>query len=218
MRTALDTYFQEIGACAALSRGQEQALAIAAKAGDTSARQRLIESNARWAVTLAKRFRWTGVPLDDLIQEANIALIKAVDTFDPSKQRRLSTYSARIIIHALLRLRHGASIVSVPKCVPRSHEYQAYLKRAMSTDALDEAIPNRPPYGNLDAEDLRLLERALAVLSERDREIVEMLAAGWKPGEVARLFDVTRTRVRQIEAQSLERMREALRGTPALAG
>lgn len=86
-------YLQRIGRGPLLTREQELTLARKARAGDERARERLIERNLRLVVSLAKRYRGMGLAFEDLIQEGNVGLIKAVEKFDPERGRRFSTYA-----------------------------------------------------------------------------------------------------------------------------
>lgn len=98
-----------------LSREEEISLARKAKEGDRVAREMLIRSNLRLVVEIAKKYRNFGVPLEDLIQEGNIGLIKAVDRFDPEKGCRLSTYATPWIRQWISRaLSSQSKIVRLP--------------------------------------------------------------------------------------------------------
>ncbi len=89
----LDTYFEKVGDCSLLSREEEVELAKAIERGDQRARKKMIESNLRLAISIAKNFRDKGCSFEDLIQESNLGLIRAVDRFDWRKGFKFSTYA-----------------------------------------------------------------------------------------------------------------------------
>jgi RNA polymerase primary sigma factor len=89
----LSSYFARIGDGALLTHAEEVDLSRRARAGDAKARTRLVEKNLRLVVSVAKKYRGYGVPFEDLIQEGNIGLMKAVDKYDPDRGWRFSTYA-----------------------------------------------------------------------------------------------------------------------------
>jgi RNA polymerase nonessential primary-like sigma factor len=86
-------YLSEIGISPLLTADEEKHFARRAQNGDESARQRMIESNLRLVVKIARRYLNRGLPLLDLIEEGNLGLIHAVKKFDPERGFRFSTYS-----------------------------------------------------------------------------------------------------------------------------
>ena len=89
----LRQYFEEVALFPLLTKEDEARLAQAAQAGDDSARRRLIESNLRLVVAIARRYQGRGLRLADLIQEGNIWLARAVDEYDWQKGYGFSSYA-----------------------------------------------------------------------------------------------------------------------------
>jgi len=86
-------YLREIGAAPLLTADEEVYLSRRARAGDSASRNRMIESNLRLVVKIARRYLNRGLALLDLIEEGNLGLIRAVEKFDPEKGFRFSTYA-----------------------------------------------------------------------------------------------------------------------------
>jgi len=96
-------YFAHIDKGKLLTHKEEIDLSKRAKAGDEGARQRLIEKNLRLVISVAKKYRGMGLPFEDLIQEGNIGLMKAVEKFDPDRGWRFSTYATWWVRQAVQR-------------------------------------------------------------------------------------------------------------------
>ena len=99
----LTQYFGKIRGGRLLEAGEERDLSRRAREGDHAARKRLIESNLRLVISIAKKYRGRGVSFEDLIQEGNAGLIKAVERFDPALGNRFSTYATWWIRQAITR-------------------------------------------------------------------------------------------------------------------
>src|SRR3712207_5495660 len=99
----LAKYLAHIGRGELLTHEEEIDLSKRAKQGDKRARKRLIEKNLRLVVSVAKKYRGYGLPFEDLIQEGNIGLMKAVEKFDPDRGFRFSTYATWWIRQAVQR-------------------------------------------------------------------------------------------------------------------
>ena len=89
----LSIYFKEINKIPILTREEEREVAQLAAAGDMAAREKLVNSNLRFVVSVAKKFQGLGLPLDDLISEGNVGLLNAVDRFDVNKGFHFISYA-----------------------------------------------------------------------------------------------------------------------------
>jgi RNA polymerase primary sigma factor len=90
-------------------------IARGARSGDEAAREKLIERNLRLVVSAAKRYRGRGMPFEDLIQEGNVGLMRAVERFDPERGFRFSTYATWWIRQAIGRaVANKARMIRLP--------------------------------------------------------------------------------------------------------
>src|ERR687890_1709527 len=96
-------YLARIGKGKLLTHQEEIDLSKRVKKGDNAARKRLIEKNLKLVVSIAKKSRGRGLSFEDLIQEGNIGLIRAVEKFDPDRGFRFSTYATWWIRQAVQR-------------------------------------------------------------------------------------------------------------------
>jgi len=111
----LSTYLGEIAKMPLLSTSEEIRLARRAQQGDGEARHKLIVSNLRLVVSIAKKYLYYGLPLLDLIEEGNLGLMKAVDRYDPERGCKFSTYATWWIRQAVTRsLSNQGRTVRIP--------------------------------------------------------------------------------------------------------
>tara|TARA_R100000278_G_C5434536_1_gene151442 strand:- start:89 stop:820 length:732 start_codon:yes stop_codon:yes gene_type:complete len=115
MKSNLDVYFKDVGRYALLTRDEEVKLAKRIEQGDQAARELMIQSNLRLAVSIAKKYSKYGSNLEDLIQESNMGLIRAVEKFDWRRGFKFSTYACWWIKQAVVRhLTSSNTILKIP--------------------------------------------------------------------------------------------------------
>ena len=115
MDDSVRLYLKEIGLIRLLTPEEEMDLAIKASKGDRAAKDKLIESNLRLVVSIAKKYTGRGLHILDLIQEGNTGLIKAIEKFNPSMGNKLSTYATWWIRQAITRtIADTAKTIRIP--------------------------------------------------------------------------------------------------------
>ena len=100
---ALSMYLRDIEKIPLIGRDEEYDLAMKAKNGDAAARERLVNGNLRFVVSIAKQFQGRGLPLIDLISEGNVGLLTAIDKFEPEKGYHFISYAVWWIRQSILK-------------------------------------------------------------------------------------------------------------------
>jgi RNA polymerase primary sigma factor len=230
-------------------------------------RQRMIESNLRLVVSIAKRYKNLGMELSDLVQEGNIGLMQAVERFDPRRNLKFSTYATWWIRQAVTRaLSQKSRTIKVPinkiELARVASRARGKLRERLGRDPtleeiskavgvpeknVDASLRSMPQMESLDASavedgsprwelqsddksasplksavdrDLReKIQKVLDVLPPRQALVMRMrygigFRSEYKLEEIGRVLNLTRERVRQLESESLRRLRAAgqLRG------
>jgi RNA polymerase primary sigma factor len=164
-----------------LSASQEVRLAKRIEDGDDAARQKMIESNIRLVMSLARAFRARGVPQADLVQEGTVGLVRAVDGFDYRLGHRFSTYAAWWIRRALLDAVADAQMIRVPQ--------KAKQQLAAIGKAREELQRSGPATDGAVAAQIALPESRVRALREAGRVTASLEQQ--LPSDVRTLHDVT---------------------------
>ncbi|MBR2543278.1 RNA polymerase sigma factor RpoD [Candidatus Saccharibacteria bacterium] len=258
-------YLREIGKIPLLTPEEEADLAQRIVKGDKKAKDKMVESNMRLVVSIAKRYGGRGLDFLDLIQEGNTGLLRAVEKFDPDKGFKFSTYATWWVRQAITRaIADQARTIRIPvhmvetinKVLRTSRKLTAELNREptneeiakeldMDPEKIDYVMRIKQDIASLDAsvgregddEDSVLgdfvedeeraspedsaanqilkeqLSEIIATLTDREQKIIRLRfgIGGGRPHtleEVGAEFDVTRERIRQIEAKALSKLRK----------
>jgi len=258
-------YLREIGKIPLLTPEEEADLAQRIVKGDKKAKDKMVESNMRLVVSIAKRYGGRGLDFLDLIQEGNTGLLRAVEKFDPAKGFKFSTYATWWVRQAITRaIADQARTIRIPvhmvetinKVLRTTRKLTTELNREptneeiaeelnMDVDKIDYVMRIKQDIASLDAsvgkegddEDSVLgdfvedeerdspedsaanqilkeqLSEIIATLSDREQKIIRLRfgIGGGRPHtleEVGNEFDVTRERIRQIEAKALSKLRK----------
>ena len=259
---AVKDYLKQIGRFPLLTPEEEQEIGRRILKGDEKAKQELINSNLRLVVSVAKRYASKGMGFEDLLQEGNLGLIKAVDKFDVEKGFKFSTYATWWIRQAMTRaIADQSRTIRIPvhaneaiNSIKRFQNKYSFENGVEPTDeeisealgytvekireykkAAQDVISLETPVGVAEDQDSTLMEFIAdeenieenvvqKIIFERVHKIVEarltereakviMYRFGlidgrvWTLEEVGEVFDVTRERIRQIEAKALRKLR-----------
>ena len=156
-------FMSELGKHDLLTAAEEVALAKRVERGDSAAKERMINSNLRLVVHIAKRYRGRGVPFGDLIQEGVIGLNRAVEKFDWRKGFKFSTYATWWIRQACQRaISNSSRTIRVPAHV---HERRAKLARLGREFEVEHGRePTQEELAELSGYELQHVEEALGAV------------------------------------------------------
>jgi RNA polymerase primary sigma factor len=144
-KNVLMLYFKDIESFPLLSHEEEIKLARRVKKKDARAIKKMVQSNLRLVVSIAKKYSYTGLPLLDIIEEGNIGLMKAVRKYDPKRGYRFSTYAAWWIKQYMMRaLANQGKTIRVPVYMT-----DMVLKYKKTIEELNHKLKRHPTIGEI---------------------------------------------------------------------
>lgn len=197
-----------------LDREEEARLIERMDAGDTAVRQTLIEHNLRLVAYIARRFENTGINIEDLISIGTIGLIKSINTYRSDKNIKLATYASRCIENEILmHLRKTASQkAEVSFDEPLNTDWDGNELLLSDVLGTEEDTVMRPIEEDVDRQ---LLTRAIARLSERERQIITLRfgLGGTEEKtqkEVADLMGISQSYISRLEKRIIGRLKKEI--------
>lgn len=197
-----------------LSSEEESYLISKMEKGDDSAKTILIERNLRLVVYIAKKFENTGISIEDLISIGTIGLIKAINTFNPTKKIKLATYASRCIENEILMYlrRNNKTKMEVSFDEPLNIDWdgnELLLSDILGTD-------NETVYKFIEDEvDKQLLNSAIKRLNDREKKIIGLrfgLGGGVEKTqkEVADMLGISQSYISRLEKRILKRLKKEM--------
>ncbi|MEM8678053.1 MAG: RNA polymerase sigma factor RpoD/SigA [Planctomycetota bacterium] len=210
VQTPLETYLREINETALLSADDEKELARAIAQGDTRARDRMVRANLRLVVNIARGYTGKGLSLQDLIEEGNLGLLRAVEGFDPEVGTRFSTYASYWIKQSIKRaLINSAKTIRIP-----AYMVELLSKWRRATTRLSEELGRSPTPEEvarvlgLPKKKLAIVKKAIKVYNATPQS--DQAEAGWSLGDMV-MDERTKTPEDELlETDILKHVREMM--------
>jgi RNA polymerase primary sigma factor len=184
VQSPLETYLREINETALLTADQEKSLARLIGEGSTEARDQMVRANLRLVVNIARGYTGKGLALQDLIEEGNLGLMRAVEGFDPAMGTRFSTYASYWIKQSIKRaLINSAKTIRIP-----AYMVELLSKWRRATSKLLDELGRTPTAEEIAAElgipkkKLHIVKKAIQLYNSTPQ--TEQTDAGWSLGEM----------------------------------
>src|SRR5437762_13910347 len=210
VQSPLETYLREINETALLTADQEKELARRIEVGDTEARDLMVRANLRLVVNIARGYTGKGLALQDLIEEGNLGLLRAVEGFDYNMNTRFSTYASYWIKQSIKRaLVNTAKTIRIP-----AYMVELLAKWRRATAKLHEEL-GRPPTQeeiarslNLPKKKLSIIKKAIRVYNSSPQN--DQSEAGWSLDEMLMDGHAKTPDTEMVEADDLHHVLDLL--------
>src|SRR5580700_5295741 len=159
VQSPLETYLREINETALLTANEEKELSYSIEQGNKEARDRMVRANLRLVVNIARAYTGKGLPLQDLIAEGNLGLMRAVEGFDPTMNTRFSTYASYWIKQSIKR-----AVINTGKTIRiPAYMNELLVKWRRATLKLQDELGRTPTQEEI-ASSLNLPRKKLAII------------------------------------------------------
>ena len=180
--------------------------------GDESVRQTLVERNLRLVVYIAKKFENTGIGIEDLISIGTIGLMKAINTYNTTKNIKLATYASRCIENEILMFLRRSNKLKIEISIDEPLNQDGDGNELLLSDILGTE-PDIASKNLEDEVDRKLLRASIEKLNNRERNIME-LRFGFITGkertqkEVADMLGISQSYISRLEKKIISKMRK----------
>ncbi len=210
VQTPLETYLREINETALLTAQDERDLAVAIGEGDTRARDRMVRANLRLVVNIARGYTGKGLGLEDLIEEGNLGLLRAVEGFDPAVGTRFSTYASYWIKQSIKRaLINTAKTIRIPaymvELLSKWRRASARLSDELGRTPTPEEIAR---VLGLPKKKLPIIKKAIHVYNSTPQ--TDQADTGWSLGEMVMDENLKSPEDELVESDTLKHVRSML--------
>lgn len=211
VQTPLESYLREINETPLLTADDEQELAIAIGEGDLRARDRMVRANLRLVVNIARGYTGKGLNLQDLIEEGNLGLLRAVEGFDPAMGTRFSTYASYWIKQSIKRaLINSAKTIRIPaymvELLSKWRRASARLTEEMGRTPTPEEVAR---VLGLPKKKLPIIKKAIHIYNSAPQN--DQPDAGWSLGEIVMDENLRTPEDEMIESDALKHVLEMLK-------
>lgn len=206
----METYLREINETALLDANDERELAIAIENGDVRARDHMVRANLRLVVNIARVYTGKGLSLQDLIEEGNLGLLRAVEGFDPTMGTRFSTYASYWIKQSIKRaLINSAKTIRIPaymvELLSKWRRANARLSEELGRTPTPEEIAR---VLGLPKKKLPIIKKAIKIYNSTPQ--TDQAEAGWSLGEMIEDDRIKTPEDELVEHDALKHVRQRL--------
>ncbi|MEO0528943.1 MAG: RNA polymerase sigma factor RpoD/SigA [Planctomycetota bacterium] len=210
VQTPLETYLREINETRLLTADEEKELAVNIGNGDLGSRDRMVRANLRLVVNIARGYAGKGLGLQDLIEEGNLGLLRAVEGFDPAVGTRFSTYASYWIKQSIKRaLINTGKTIRIP-----AYMVELLSKWRRASARLTEELDRTPTPEEvarvlgLPKKKLPIIKKAIKIYNATPQ--TDQTEAGWTLGDMVMDENQLAPDERMVESDSLRHVLKML--------
>lgn len=215
----VEIYYDDLKRYKPITKVKERRLIRLAKKGNLKAKNELLESNLRFVFDTARHYTGRGVPISELISEGNMALLRAIDKFDESKDVKFISYAVWWVRQHMQEIIRKRKLMNLVEIVP-TESNDSVMDSKIFDDDVDEANNNQYDISNEDDEETisrmeqqrEMIVKLMDQLNDREKDIIKSFYGidedkGITLTEIGKKYNLTTERVRQIKLNAIRKLR-----------